>query len=103
MGSEDISFLYLVESFPRLLLLQLESRMRAMEEFLENFGISKECMGSILLLFPPIIFSNIEVIRTRVLAFKEVCENRLWCFFILVYAKEYFIYMNSSIFFTTTF
>nr|XP_048318975.1 transcription termination factor MTERF2, chloroplastic-like [Ziziphus jujuba var. spinosa] len=72
LGSIDASFLYLVESFPRLLLLPLESHMKAMEEFLKNIGISKELMGNILQLFPPIIFCDIEVIKTRVLAFKEV-------------------------------
>lgn len=77
LGSKDTSFLYLVESFPRLLLLPLQSHMKAVEEFLKNIGISKEFMGNILLLFPPIIFCNVEVIKTRVLAFKEVSNSPL--------------------------
>lgn len=75
LGSEDSSFLCLVESFPRLLLLPLESHMRAMDEFLGNFGVSRECMGSLFLLFPPVIFSNVGVIKKRVLSFKEVSKN----------------------------
>ncbi|XP_060674577.1 uncharacterized protein LOC107428090 isoform X2 [Ziziphus jujuba] len=70
--SKDTSFLFLVESFPRLLLLPLESHMKAMEEFLKNIGISKEFMVNIFQLFPPIIFCDIEVIKRRVLACKKV-------------------------------
>ncbi|KAG2728396.1 hypothetical protein I3760_01G203700 [Carya illinoinensis] len=72
LGSNNASFRYLIESFPRLLLLSVESRMKPMVEFLKNIGVPRERMINVILLFPPIIFYNIEVIKRRVLAFKEV-------------------------------
>ena len=72
LGSNDASFRYLIESFPRLLLLSVESHMKPMVEFLENIGVPRGCLINLILLFPPIIFYNIELIKLRVLAFKEV-------------------------------
>ncbi|PON87657.1 Mitochodrial transcription termination factor [Trema orientale] len=72
LGSKDVSFRYLVESFPRLLLLPLDSQVNTLVGFLENIGIPSECMRNILLLFPPIMFFDIKVIKTRMLAFKEL-------------------------------
>lgn len=72
LGSTDISFRYLVESFPRLLLLPLESQMNTVVDFFENIGISRRYVRNILLLFPPILFHKIEVFKTRMLVFKEV-------------------------------
>lgn len=72
LGSKDASFRYLIESFPRLLLLSVESHMKPMVEFLENIGVPRGCLINLILLFPPIIFYNIEGIKQRVLAFKEV-------------------------------
>ncbi|KAL2894322.1 Transcription termination factor MTERF6 chloroplastic/mitochondrial, partial [Bienertia sinuspersici] len=60
LGSCDASFRYLIESFPRLLLLSVESHMKPMVRFLENVGVPRECMGNVLLLFPPLIFCDIE-------------------------------------------
>ncbi|EXC33644.1 hypothetical protein L484_013841 [Morus notabilis] len=72
LSSKDISFRYLVESFPRLLLLPLESQMNTILEFFENKGISRGCVRNILLTFPPIMFYKVEVIKTRMLVFKEL-------------------------------
>ncbi|KAK4583492.1 hypothetical protein RGQ29_026288 [Quercus rubra] len=72
LGSNDASFRYLIESFPRLLLLSVESHMKPMVEFLENIGVPRGRLLNLILLFPPIIFYNIELIKLRVLAFKEV-------------------------------
>jgi len=72
LGSNDASFRYLIESFPRLLLLSVEYHMKPMVEFLENIGVPRKCLINLILLFPPIIFFNIEVIKLRLLAFKEV-------------------------------
>lgn len=60
LGSYDASFRYLIESFPRLLLLSVESNMKPMVKFLENVGVTRKCMGDVLLLFPPLIFRDIE-------------------------------------------
>ncbi|XP_062110932.1 transcription termination factor MTERF2, chloroplastic [Humulus lupulus] len=72
LGSKDISFRYLVESFPRLLLLPLDSQISTLVGFLEKIGISGEYMRNTLLLFPPIMFFDIKVIKTRMLALKEL-------------------------------
>lgn len=72
LGFEDASFRYLVESFPRLLLLSPESHMKALVKFLENIGVSSGHVRNVLLLFPPVIFCNAEVIKARIKAFKEV-------------------------------
>ncbi|TQE12515.1 hypothetical protein C1H46_001906 [Malus baccata] len=72
LGSGDAAFRCLIESFPRLLLLSLDPHVRPIVEYLENIGVPRECMRNIFLLFPPVIFCNIKVIKTRVLAFKEV-------------------------------
>lgn len=77
LGSKDTSFRYLVESFPRLLLLPLDSQMNTLMGFLENVGISREYMRNILLSFPPIIFFDIKVIKTRMLTFKEVMFHNI--------------------------
>ncbi|XP_060206123.1 transcription termination factor MTERF2, chloroplastic [Lycium barbarum] len=60
LGSEDASFRYLIESFPRLLLLPKESHIKRLMEFLDDIGVAEGCKRQILLLFPPIIFYDIE-------------------------------------------
>ncbi|KAB1218231.1 hypothetical protein CJ030_MR3G026111 [Morella rubra] len=72
LGSNNASFRYLIESFPRLLLLSVESHMKPVVEFLVNIGIPREHVRDVVLLFPPIIFCNIEVIKLRVRGFKEL-------------------------------
>lgn len=72
LSSNEESFCLLLESFPRALLLSVESHVKPMVEFLETMGIPKERMRSIFLLFPPIIFFGTEVLRSRIMTFKEV-------------------------------
>ncbi|XP_043711213.1 transcription termination factor MTERF2, chloroplastic isoform X1 [Telopea speciosissima] len=60
LGSKDASFRYLIESFPRLLLLSVESHLKPLVEFLQNVGVPKKRIRMVLLLFPPIIFYDIE-------------------------------------------
>ncbi|KAL5554187.1 hypothetical protein UlMin_041588 [Ulmus minor] len=72
LGSNEISLCYLVESFPRILLLPLDSHVSALVELLEDFGICGEFIRYILLLFPPIMFYDIEVIKNRVIFFKKL-------------------------------
>ncbi|CAH2067852.1 unnamed protein product [Thlaspi arvense] len=68
LGSVDASFRFLIESFPRLLLLSEEKDMKPMVEFLESIGIPKDCLGKVLLLYPPIMLSKTEEIKRRVSA-----------------------------------
>ncbi|KAF3659109.1 Cytochrome-like protein [Capsicum annuum] len=60
LGSQDSSFRHLIESFPRLLLLPGESHMKRLMVFLDDIGVVEGCKRQILLLFPPIIFYDIE-------------------------------------------
>ncbi|KAL2462540.1 Mitochondrial transcription termination factor family protein [Forsythia ovata] len=73
LGCGSASFRYLIESFPRLLLLPVESHMKPMMNFLEDIGVPRGCTKNILLLFPPILFYNIDKdIKPRLLAFEKV-------------------------------
>ncbi|XP_022723565.1 transcription termination factor MTERF2, chloroplastic [Durio zibethinus] len=72
LGSVDASLRYLLESFPRLLLLPVESHLKPIVEFLENIGVPRRSMGKVFLLFPPVLFYKIQGIKTKVLAFEKV-------------------------------
>ncbi|XP_021888130.1 transcription termination factor MTERF4, chloroplastic isoform X2 [Carica papaya] len=72
VGRADASFRFLVESLPRLLLLSVESHLKPMVEFLESIGVRQGSLGKVLLLFPPIIFCNIEEIKRKISALEKV-------------------------------
>ncbi|KAL6549499.1 hypothetical protein OROHE_008616 [Orobanche hederae] len=73
LGSEDTSFQYLVESFPRLLFLPPESRMKPIVKFLEDIGVPKGYIRNVLLLFPPILSYRIDKdIKPRLRSFEKV-------------------------------
>lgn len=71
LGSVDASFRFLLESFPRLLLLSEENDMKPLVEFLESVGVSRDCLGKVLLLYPPIMLSKAEEMKRRVVAALE--------------------------------
>ncbi|KAF5739207.1 Mitochondrial transcription termination factor family protein putative isoform 2 [Tripterygium wilfordii] len=72
LGCADSSFHFLVGSFPRLLLLSVESHLIPVVEFLGSIGVPKECVGKVLLLFPSIILSNVEDIIAKLKTFEKV-------------------------------
>ncbi|KAH6819953.1 Pentatricopeptide repeat superfamily protein [Perilla frutescens var. hirtella] len=73
LGSESACFRYLIESFPRLLLLRLESRVKPLVMFFEEIGVPKGCIRNIILLFPPILTYNIDKdIKPRMRLFEKV-------------------------------
>lgn len=73
LDSKAASFPYLVESFPRLLLLSLEFHFEALLGFLETFGVPKGRFRNILLLYPPIIFSDIDGdLKPRIEALRKI-------------------------------
>ncbi|KDP25036.1 hypothetical protein JCGZ_22571 [Jatropha curcas] len=72
LGSFDASFHYLVESFPHILVLPLDSHLKPLVEFLESVGVPKEHIGSIFLLFPPIILCDIKSIKRKVLVLEKL-------------------------------
>lgn len=73
MGSENTSFRCLVESFPRLLSLPLQSRVKPIVAFLEDIGVPRGFVRNVLLLFPPILSYDIEKdIKPRLKSFGKV-------------------------------
>ncbi|OQU89934.1 hypothetical protein SORBI_3002G296100 [Sorghum bicolor] len=60
LGHGDVSFPYLIESFPMLLLCSEDNHLKPLVDFLEHIGIPKTKIASVLLLFPPIILSDVE-------------------------------------------
>ncbi|OMO77510.1 Mitochodrial transcription termination factor-related protein [Corchorus olitorius] len=72
LGSFDTTFRFLLESFPRILSLPVESHLKPIVEFLEDIGVPRESMGEIFLFFPPILFCNSQGIKTKALAFEKV-------------------------------
>jgi len=47
--------------------------MKPLVEFLEDVGVPRGCMRNILLLFPPIVFYDLEKdIKLRIKAFEKV-------------------------------
>ncbi|KAI3464178.1 hypothetical protein Pfo_020841 [Paulownia fortunei] len=73
LGSELTSFRYLIESFPRLLFLPLQSRVKPIVKFLEDIGVPKGYIRNILLLFPPILSYDIDKdIKPRLQSFEKI-------------------------------
>jgi len=56
----DVSFPYLIESFPMLLLCSENNHPKLLMELLEHIGIPKPEIATVLLLFPPVILSDVE-------------------------------------------
>ncbi|XP_021591750.1 transcription termination factor MTERF6, chloroplastic/mitochondrial isoform X2 [Manihot esculenta] len=71
LGSSDASFRCLVESFPHILSLPLDTHLKPMMELLESIGIPKERMHAIFLLFPPILLCDSKDIERKVLSLKK--------------------------------
>ncbi|KAB1670159.1 hypothetical protein ES319_1Z196000v1 [Gossypium barbadense] len=72
LGLVDATFRFLLESFPRLLLLPVVSHLEPMVEFLENIGVPRRSMGNVFLLFPPILFYKIQGIKSKFSTFEKV-------------------------------
>lgn len=69
-------FPYLIESFPRLLFLPLQSRIQTTMKFLEDIGVPKGCIRNIFLLFPPIMSYDIDKdIKPRLQSYEKVGAN----------------------------
>ncbi|XP_030476441.1 transcription termination factor MTERF4, chloroplastic [Syzygium oleosum] len=75
LGYKDASFLYLVESFPRLLSLPIESHVKPLVQFFESIGIPHGRVRNIFLLFPPIIFYKVNDISKKVLVFQKILAD----------------------------
>lgn len=72
LGHGDVSFPYLIESFPMLLLCSEDNHLKPLIDFLECIGIPKPRISSVLLLFPPVILSDVENdIKPRIHAWEK--------------------------------
>lgn len=71
LGDKDASFPLLIQSFPRILLLSLETRLKPVVEFLKDVGVPKRNLRNVVLLYPPILFHNVE--KDIKPAFVKVC------------------------------
>jgi len=73
LGHGDVSFPYLIESFPMLLLCSEDNHLKPLVDFLEHIGIPKPKIASVLLQFPPIILSDAENdIKPRIREWEKV-------------------------------
>ncbi|PIN18297.1 Mitochondrial transcription termination factor, mTERF [Handroanthus impetiginosus] len=73
LGSESTSFRCLIESFPHLLFLPLQSRVKPIVKFLEDIGVPKGNIRNIFLLFPPIVSYDIDRdIKPRLRSFQKI-------------------------------
>ncbi|KAI3977840.1 hypothetical protein MKX01_036680 [Papaver californicum] len=73
LGSKDSSFQYIIQSFPRILMLSVENHLKPLVKFLEGIGVPKERFRSIFLLFPPAICYDVEKdLKPRMHAFEEI-------------------------------
>ncbi|XP_047050807.1 transcription termination factor MTERF2, chloroplastic-like [Lolium rigidum] len=72
LAQGDVSFPYLIESFPMLLLCSEDNHIKPLIDYLECIGIPKPRISSVLLSFPPIILSDIENdIKPRIYAWEK--------------------------------
>ncbi|XP_057458332.1 uncharacterized protein LOC130749065 isoform X2 [Lotus japonicus] len=72
LTSRDSAFCYLIESFPRILSLSVDNHLTRIVDFLHNIGIPRNLIPNIILGFPPILLWNLQLLKTRVLALKEI-------------------------------
>ncbi|XLU77478.1 hypothetical protein S245_000899, partial [Arachis hypogaea] len=63
---------HLIDSFPRLLSLSLDNHIIPIIDFLHNIGVPRVHITTIILSFPPILFSNIQLLKARLLALKQI-------------------------------
>lgn len=104
LGSSDASFRCLVESFPHILSLPLDTHLKPMMELLESIGIPKERMHAIFLLFPPILLCDSKDIERKVLSLKKVNSQILInCFYLFFYSSVWCACGVHSYFFVVIF
>uniref|UniRef100_J3N035 Uncharacterized protein n=2 Tax=Oryza brachyantha TaxID=4533 RepID=J3N035_ORYBR len=73
LGHGDVTFPYLIESFPMLLLCSEDNHLKSLIDFLQYIGIPKARIASVLLSFPPVILSDVENdIKPRINAWEKV-------------------------------
>ncbi|CAI8611756.1 unnamed protein product [Vicia faba] len=69
LASQDDAFRCFIETFPRLLLLSLNSHISPILNFLQHFGIPAH---TLVLAFPPILLWNLQLLHTRVKALNQI-------------------------------
>lgn len=82
MGSGDVSFKFLVESFPHILSLSVEHHLKPLVKLLEDFGVPKGTVGDVLLLFPSVILWKNKDFRAKAFFFNKVSSLYGFAFFL---------------------
>ncbi|XP_020232221.1 transcription termination factor MTERF2, chloroplastic isoform X1 [Cajanus cajan] len=72
LASEHAAFRCLIESFPRLLLLSVDNHFTHILDFLHNIGIPTFRISNIILAFPLLLFWNLQLLKTRLLALNQI-------------------------------
>ncbi|TKY47969.1 Mitochodrial transcription termination factor-related [Spatholobus suberectus] len=72
LASKDAAYHNLIESFPRLLQLSVDNHFTPILDFLHSIGIPTFRISNIILAFPPLLFWNLQLLKIRVLALKEI-------------------------------
>ncbi|KAL2316506.1 hypothetical protein Fmac_030382 [Flemingia macrophylla] len=72
LASQHGAFRNLIESFPRLLQLSVDNHFTPILDFLHNIGIPTFRISGIILAFPPLLFWNLQLLRTRVLDLDQI-------------------------------
>ncbi|XP_047171144.1 uncharacterized protein LOC124839386 isoform X2 [Vigna umbellata] len=72
LASQDSAFSSLIQSFPRMLHLSLDNHLTLILDSLLNFGIPTSRISRIILAFPPLLFWNLQILQTRLLAVKQI-------------------------------
>ncbi|XP_027341950.1 transcription termination factor MTERF2, chloroplastic [Abrus precatorius] len=72
LASRDSAFHYLIESFPRLLQLSVNDHFARLLDFLHNIGIPVFRIPYIILAFPPLLFWNPHLLKTRILSLNQI-------------------------------
>lgn len=84
LGNRDVSFSYLIESFPKLLVFSVDGHFKPLVSFLELAGVPKEGISTILLTFPPILFYDIEKdLKPKLHGLAKVSSTKKYLFFMI--------------------
>ena len=76
LASARFAVVRLVEEFPHVFLRELDTELRSVLTFLETVGVPNESLGSVLLLFPPVLLCDPNRdLQSRLRTLKKVLYN----------------------------
>lgn len=72
LASHEDAFRCFIETFPTILFLSLDNHISPILNFLQHIGIPAHRIPNIVLAFPPILLSNLQLLQTRLKALNQV-------------------------------